>query len=268
MIAQLLTAAELYAAIVLYSAASVLFFIGFMRPLGSRPWLPAGLLAFGGVLHALHAVTGSLVTGVCPVESLRFALSFSALMAIGGFLLLRRRQRLDPLGVLVAPLALAFLLGAEFVSFADNDVSSVPRSLLMLHIAANVVGVGLFLLAGAAGAFYVLEERRLKNKQLGSASRLPPLAALDRATHRLLLAGFPLLTFGVVTGSMFLDRLASVHGFELVRSLLGYASWLLLALVLLLRRLGGWSGRRAAYGTLVGVSGILVVMLAYVFGAS
>jgi ABC-type uncharacterized transport system permease subunit len=128
-----------------------------------------------------------------------------------------------------------------------------------------MLGVGLFLLAGASGAFYVVEERRLKKKQLGLATRMPPLAALDRVSHSLLLVGFPLLTFGIVTGSLFGARMDADHeSVQVLRTVLSYLSWLLLAAVLLARRVSGWSGRRAAYGTLAGVTCILLVMLVYV----
>lgn len=264
----LLTSAAFYLGMVAYSAAATLFFLELFRPSARRgsyaPWLLASAAGF----HAVHVVAASFLSKLCPIDSLHFALSFSALVAVAAFLAVRKRFRLDALGVLVAPLGLSFLLAAEFVTVGSASATNVPRALLLLHIAANVLGVGLFLLAGAAGAFYVIEERRLKHKKLGKASRLPPLASLDRAAHRLLLAGFPLLTFGVVTGSMFLDRLTSVRGLELLRSLVGYASWLSFAIVLVLRHSSGVGARRAAYGTLVGVAGVLVVMLAYVFGAS
>lgn len=264
----MLVSAAFYFGMVTYSAASTLFFLDLFRPGPKRRHYAPWLLSLAAVFHATHVVSASFLSKICPVDSLHFALSFSALVAVIVFLALRRRFRLDALGVLVAPIGLSFLLGAEFISLDSATSANVPRALLLLHIAANLLGIGLFLLAGAAGAFYVVEERRLKHKQLGKASRLPPLASLDRAAHRLLLAGFPLLTFGVVTGSMFLDRLTAVHGLELLRSLIGYASWLLFALVLVLRHSAGVGGRRAAYGTLVGVAGVLLVMLAYVFGAS
>ncbi|MGC4091117.1 MAG: cytochrome c biogenesis protein CcsA [Polyangiaceae bacterium] len=265
---QSLAGAAFYLGMIAYSAASTLFFLDLLRPALSKRSMAPWVLALAGVFHAAHVVSASFLSHTCPIDSLHFALSLSALMAVVVFLALRPRLKLDALGVLVAPLGLSFLLGAKFVSTGNTAPSSVPRSLLLMHIGANLLGIGLFLLAGAAGAFYVVEERRLKHKKLGMASRLPPLASLDRAAHRLLLAGFPLLTFGVVTGSVFLDRLSSVHGLELVRSLIGYASWLLFALVLVLRQSSGFGGRRAAYGTLVGVAGVLVVMLVYVFGAS
>ncbi len=251
-----------YLGVVAYTAASTLFFLELVRPVLRRK-LAAPFLAVGCAFHAAHVVLASLLSRVCPIESLHFALSFSSLMASTAFFALRARFRIDAIGVLVAPLSLTFLLGAQFVSTGSALTNSVPRGLLLLHIAANVLGVGLFLLAGASGAFYVVEERRLKQKRLGTVSRMPPLAVLDRASHRLLLAGFPLLTFGIVTGSLFLDQLEGVRGGEWLRALLGYASWLLLAVVLVLRRTAGFSGRRAAYGTLAGVACVLLLILAY-----
>ena len=109
-------------------------------------------------------------------------------------------------------------------------------------------------------------ERRLRHKKLGlspTSSRLPPLEALDRAAHRLLLFGFPLLTFGVVTGAVFTQRVTEGGSAAVLRTVLGYATWGLLATVLLLRQIIGLRGRRAAYGTLAGVVCVLLVLLVY-----
>jgi ABC-type uncharacterized transport system permease subunit len=222
------------------------------------------LLAFGALLHAGHVVSASLLTRICPVESLHFALSLSALVAVVVYLVLHRRSRLYAVGVFVAPIGLTFLVAAQFVGNSEVLERPFSRMLLSLHIAANVLGVGLFLLAGAAGVFYLVQESRLRKKKLlGGGGRLPPLEALDRSGHRLLLAGFPLLTFGVVTGAVFTQKLGEFGGLELVRSLLGVATWLLVAGVLVLRRVGGFGARRAAYGTLAGVTCLLLVLVVY-----
>ncbi|HEV8247675.1 MAG TPA: cytochrome c biogenesis protein CcsA [Polyangiaceae bacterium] len=261
-----LTSIAFYLGVIFYSAAATLFFLELARRDGAptrSAWGPR-LLAVGAVLHGAHVISASLLTRVCPVESLHFALSLSALVAVVAYLALHRRSRLYAMGAFVAPLGLTFLVGAQFVGRSVRDVLPFSRGLLMMHIASNVFGVGLFLLAGAAGAFYLVLERRLrKKKQLDSTSRLPPLDALDRSSHRLLLAGFPLLTFGVVTGALFTEQLGQLGTAELLRSLLGYATWILLASVLVLRRVGGFGGRRAAYGTLAGVLCVLLVLLIY-----
>jgi ABC-type uncharacterized transport system permease subunit len=46
--------------------------------------------------------------------------------------------------------------------------------------------------------------------------------------------------------------------FEAVlRVVLGYGTWLLVAIVLVSRAALGWRGRRSAYGTLAGLAGVL-----------
>jgi ABC-type uncharacterized transport system permease subunit len=201
---------------------------------------------------------------ICPVESVHFALSLTALIAVVVYLALRRRLRLHAIGAFVAPVALTFLVGAQFVGI-QGPKPGVPRTLLALHVTANLLGVGLFLLAGAAGAFYLVHERRLKDKRVGwLTAKLPPLDALDRTEHRLLLAGFPLLTFGIVTGAVFASGLGMGGVAEVLRAVLAYGTWLLVASVLVLRVLAGWRGRRAAYGTIAGAVCVLLIIAIYI----
>jgi ABC-type uncharacterized transport system permease subunit len=258
-----------YLGVIAYSASSTLFFLELARPsaaAGRLAWAPR-VLGVGAAFHAAHIVTASLLSHICPVESLHFGLSFAALVAVCGYLLVYRRASLFALGAVVAPVALTFLVAAQFVGRGVDADAPLSRPLLMAHIAANVLGVGLFVLSGTAGMFYLVEERWLRKKKHAPplAGRLPPLDALDRATHALLLAGFPLLTFGVVTGAAFSEKLGAMHGVDFARSLLGYATWIVLATVLVLRRAAGVRGRRAAYGTLAGVFCLLLVLVVYVF---
>ncbi len=256
-----------YLGVIAYSAAATLFFVDLARREGSGAasrWAPRAL-GLGALMHAGHVVTASLLSRVCPVESLHFALSLSALIATAVFLLVRRRLRLNAIGAFVAPVALTFLVGAQFVGVSAPS-PDLPRGLLALHITANLLGLGLFLLAGAAGAFYLVQERRLKEKRASwLTSKLPPLDALDRTEHRLLLAGFPLLTFGIVTGVMFVTHLTGAGAAEMLRTALAFTTWFLVAGVLVLRAVAGWRGRRAAYGTIAGVVCVLLVILLYAF---
>ena len=129
---------------------------------------------------------------------------------------------------------------------------------------ANLLGVALFLLAGGAAGLYLFAERRLKQKRPAKGrANLPALDTLDRAVHRFLVLGFPLLTLGVVTGTIWAKRLEMGAPEEVLRIVLGYATWLLIAMVLLLRVAAGWRGRRAAYGTLAGLGCALAVLGLY-----
>jgi ABC-type uncharacterized transport system permease subunit len=256
-----------YVGVVAYSAAATLFFVEIARP-ERTPVTPRWAARALGVGVAMQAagIAYEVLAGSVAALSLKFALTLCACCLAGAYLALRARMRIDAIGVVVAPLALALLVGAQFLT-DRGPTTAFPRTLLLMHIAANILGVGLFLLAGAAGGFYLFQERRLKAKRGGSLQgRLPPLDALDLTEHRLLLAGFPLLTFGIVTGAVFAARLDSMTGASLARSAFAYATWLLVAGVLVLRALAGWRGRRAAYGTLAGVACVLLVIGIYVAG--
>jgi ABC-type uncharacterized transport system permease subunit len=255
-----------YLGVVAYSAASTVFFLELVRgdPQKAPGVFGPRLLGVGAIIHSGHVVAASLLSNVCPVESLHFGLSLTALGAVVAYLLLRKRFRLHAVGAIVGPLALTFLIGAQFVATPAVE-AELPRGLLAFHIASNLLGLGVFLVAGGSSALYVAVERRLRSKKLGlsQSSRLPPLEALDRAAHRLLLVGFPLLTLGVVTGAVFTQRVAEAGSAGVFRTVLGYATWGLLAAVLLLRQIIGLRGRRAAYGTLAGVACVLLVLLVY-----
>jgi ABC-type uncharacterized transport system permease subunit len=252
-----------------YSVGSTLYFSGLFRrstPLLSRAARIA--LVVGALGHLVHILWTSLVSRTCPVESMHFALSASALFMTFVFLVSSRRFRVEPLGVLVGPIALALLIMTEFVA-RDGVLPRVPRFWLSLHITANLLGVGFFLLAGAASAFYLFAERKLKQKAKGFIpGSMPALDSLDLTAYRLLILGYPLLTFGVVTGGMFMSELQIHRPGELVRALLGYLSWLLLGLVLLWRGPLGNRGRKSAIGTLLGVSCVVLLLLFYLVQSS
>jgi ABC-type uncharacterized transport system permease subunit len=257
-----LASAALYFSLVAYSTAATLFFVDIAR----REYSPDGnlwasrVLIVGAITHAIQITIASLVTNTCPVESLPFALNLSALITATSYIAIRRRWHVDAMGVAVVPIVIAFLVGAQFVG-AGPDLEHLPRGLLAVHIASNLLGLGLFLLAGAAGAFYILQERRLKAKRM--PSRLPALDALDRAEHRFLLAGFPLQTLGAISGAAFLANIHMSQA-QLLQVILAYGTWALVAGVLLVRAILGWHGRRTAYGTVVGAACVMLVLFLYI----
>jgi ABC-type uncharacterized transport system permease subunit len=129
-------------------------------------------------------------------------------------------------------------------------------------VTAILLASALFAIASALAATYLLQEKQLKQKRaLGLLQRLPPLDVLDRASHKFLLAGFPLLTLGIVTGLVWIGKIGSEAG--LLRQVLAYAAWVLFAIVLLMRSAGGWRGRRAAWGTILGFACAVLVFLVY-----
>ena len=158
---------------------------------------------------------------------------------------------------------LAVLLGTFFLGKPMPEPRLSPV-FITLHVLANLLGVALFLLAGGAAGLYLVQERRIKAKKLPAGrSVLPPLDTLDQAVHRFLVAGFPLLTLGIVSGTYWAQKLETGSADEVMRTIFGYATWFLIAGVLLLRAAAGWRGRRAAYGTIAGLVCATAVLVIY-----
>jgi ABC-type uncharacterized transport system permease subunit len=252
-----------------YFVASVLFLAylaGKGGTLAVSPWGPR-LIAVGSALHAGHIVLSSLVLNVCPIKGMHFGMSVVSMVACVAYTLARARFKVDVVGAFVAPLALTFFLASRFVN-AHETSAGIKSAILPVHVLVNLLGEALFVLAAAAAVTYLVQEKQLKKKKLtGVFQRLPPLDALDRAEHRFLLAGFPLLTIGILTGTLWSYKVEAGISSDVWRAGLGYATWLLFAGVLLLRAAAGWRGRRAAYGTIAGFGFAFVVLVLYLVRA-
>jgi len=269
--------AALVASAALYAASGVLFFLGVAQHRHTTPAIDAGadraralgpvLLGSAVLAHATYVCIASFVQHVCPVHSVQFLLSVTAIMAGVVYLIARRRYHIEAVGVVLAPLGLAFLLSTFFLGRPDH-AAEVSPAFLAVHVLVNLIGIALFVLAGAAAVLYLMQERRLKSKHPGDRGQLPPLDALDRAEHRFLIAGFPMLTVGVLSGTLWARQLESGTSDEFGRIVFGYATWLVVGGVLLLRAAAGWRGRRAAYGTIAGLACAMAVVAIYLTRAS
>jgi len=249
----------------IYLVSAFLFF-RFLRGVGDSDklgTLAPRLVALGATLHAAHIVVASFLFHVCPVEGVHFPMSVVSMLMCVLYVALRKRFRLDVVGAFVVPMALTSLMASRFV----GGLGATPRvksAILPIHVAMNLFGIAFFSLAFAAAALYLVQDRLLKEKRVdGLFQRLPPLDALDKAEHRFLLAGFPLLTLGVLTGTLWAKQIDLSASSDLLRTLFGYVTWLMFAGVLLLRAAVGWRGKRAAYGTILGFWCAVLVMVLY-----
>jgi ABC-type uncharacterized transport system permease subunit len=251
-----------------YVVASFLFLRFLASGKGDVGRLAPRLIGLGAALHAGHIVLASLVLRVCPVEGIHFPMSVASMSMCVAYVLARKRLRIEVAGAFIAPLALTSLLASRFVGHGAEPGAHIKGAVLPFHVTSNLFGVALFTLASSAATLYLIQERLLKKKQIdGVFRRLPPLDVLDRAEHRFLLAGFPLLTIGIITGTLWAQRVEAGAPAEVLRAVFGYVMWLVIAGVLFLRAAAGWRGRRAAYGTLAGFGLAVVVLLFYLLRA-
>ena len=95
-------------------------------------------------------------------------------------------------------------------AFLPGEVRALAPALnsywLPVHVILLFFGNAVLAVAFGAGIMYLLMERELKRKKLGAIfKRLPSLNVLDDIDYRCLTIGFPLLTLGIITGSIWAE---------------------------------------------------------------
>lgn len=167
--------------------------------------LRAGVVLLVGAA-GLHGISFSLLHTADPTPPLTdaaSAVSFMAWVATVCFLLLLLRFRLAGLVALVAPMAFVSVFYAVLRLPHAVPAPAAAGSMPHAHVLLASAGLAMLGLAGLAGVFFLLEHRRLKRKRpLAAGSELPSLEALDRLNGLALAVGFPVLSLGVVTGSL------------------------------------------------------------------
>jgi ABC-type uncharacterized transport system permease subunit len=256
----LLVDALFWLAATCYGLASALL-LAYLSGAGERPVTSgSSVLLLAAGLHLVHDVLRWQLERVGPFSGIGPALSLLALLIVGTFLVIRRlRPRVEVVGAFVAPITFGLMLASR----THGRGPMGGGALFALHIGANMVGVAALTVACAMAVAYLIQERQVKNRRLGTLfRRLPPLDVLDTLAYRCVLVGLPALTVGVVTGHIVAVRGVHVRGLPW-QQYFAMISWALFAAVLLLRVGAGWRGRRAAIGTILGYASALLVLLFY-----
>ncbi|MEW6719965.1 MAG: c-type cytochrome biogenesis protein CcsB [Thermodesulfobacteriota bacterium] len=249
------------ALIYLVGTVLYLYFILSLNERGAR--LGRMFLAIGAVLHGAAFVARYVAAGYTPITSLFESLSFSAFAIVCVFLAFELRYNLRVLGAFVAPLAFLFSLSTVFL---PAEVRTLPPALdsnwLPVHVLLLFFGNAVFAVAFAAGIMYLLMERELKRKRMGAVfKRLPSLDVLDGINYRCLQIGFPLLTLGIITGSIWAEFAWGSYWSWDPKEVWSLITWFLYAALLHGRMTVGWRGRKAAILAIVGFCAILFTFL-------
>ena len=91
---------------------------------------------------------------------------------------------------------------------------------------------------------------------------LPPSATLDRLAYRMIAFGFPIWTFGIITGAIWAESAWSRYWGWDPKETWSFITWVIFAGYLHARATSGWKGRRAAVIALVGFVSLLITYYA------
>jgi cytochrome c-type biogenesis protein CcsB len=239
-----------------------LLFLVYQNDLVSKVARASLWLAFAG--QTLFFAARFLMGGVPLATNLYESLVFFSWALVLVFILFSLRFRYPVFGAFILPIA--FILQASAAFFAGTASLALPPALqsmwLPFHIGTSFLGDAFFAVAFATGIMYLLQERGLKSKRPGAFYyRLPSLDTLDAINYRSLTVGFPLLTLGIITGSVWAEEAWGAYWTWDSKEVWSLITWFIYAAVLHARMTAGWRGRRAAILSIIGFAAVLFTFL-------
>ncbi len=232
-------------AVLLYATASLAVLPAALYD--RRRWQPAAvgstLLAvffhFVALIETLNAAHHRL-----PVETHELQSVLALLLAVA-FLAVYARFRTVAVGIFVLPIAFLLSVLAAFRP-GQEQVPVTNTGWIILHIVLILAAYAALFISLVASLLYILQERRLKAKA-PALKWLPPLDTTDQIALKSLLYGLPLMTGGLLIGSLIAQQTIGARYFLDPKILLAFAMWFAYCIMIFIRRHSGLRGRRAVY---------------------
>jgi len=210
-------------------------------------------LALGAIAQAVAFATLHRLDPAPALTDLAQVIAVMAWLGVIFALALFSRFRLPGF---VPPLAFVAFLGSFVATLSRPELASDAASggsIPHAHVLLASAGFAALGVACLAGFFFLLEHRALKRRRsLAVRFPMPSLEALDRVNRVALVLGFPLITLGVITGSLWLDaRTGQVFGGSLHEAWTMIA-WMIYLGLVSLRFIGHQGARQAAASAVAG----------------
>jgi len=257
-----MTAIAHFIAITLYLAAAALAATPFARPVGAPVRGVVALLGVGLMAHAAALLAYVHRVGQLPLTGLGPSLSFAGLLLAATLLIVELAARDVSLTLAAAPLAALPTLCANLIGMVPGAEPIGARGAwLVAHVALSFIGIAAFATAAAAGLMYLVEHRDLKSRRFGAIYRFfPPLATLDRVNHVAAVAGWLLLTLGVVLAVTYS---LAYRELSVLKVVWATGAWLAVSGIAIGRVVGGWQARRAAIYSSVSFAAVVLLYVAF-----
>jgi len=241
--------------LVLYFVAALVSHLGVVTRKRGMTSLGLGLVALGGIMHGAVIIQRWIDTRHPPMVQLYdLTLMYSWLIVVVALAVGLRFSVLwlRPVSGLIGALGLAS------TSFMDNEIRPLIPALqsnwLTIHVATSFLSYAGFTVAFIFGLAYIAARiRRSASDNTGQRDE-----RYESLVYRCVLFGFPLLTIGIVTGSVWAKSAWASYWSWDPKETWSLITWLVYAIYLHLRRRPWWRGKHAVVLNMVGFAAVLV----------
>lgn len=216
------------------------------------------LLVLAGLAVAAHGIAVShqvfqgtgINLSLLPLSSTIF-LVINAIVVVSAI-----RNPLENLYLLLFPPTVAMLLLATTADQHTRELTAVSLG-IGAHILLSLLSYSLMTIAALQALLLTWQNRRLHDHQPGGRLRaMPPLLTMELLLFRFLLAGFVLLTAGLLLGLIYVEDFFAQHLAH--KTVFSLSAWGVYAVLLWGHYRRGWRGRVASYWTLGGFGALML----------
>lgn len=255
-------------ALLFYAAAAFFHILYFIREKEGAARTAYILTLAGFVAHLIATAIQWANTGHFPAVRWYESISFLAWAMVLVYLSLAHISKLKVLGVFIVPVASIALFTALLIPKKVVSVVELPFKTywLLIHTSIIFLSYAAFISAFGLSIMYLIEEKMIKEKKQKKHvlmyRRLPPLEALDSLCYKCIAVGFPFLTVGIATGAIWASNAEGINwSWKEPKVVASLGIWCIYALLLGIRLVSGWRGRKMMY---LAVAGFLAVLITYI----
>jgi ABC-type transport system involved in cytochrome c biogenesis permease subunit len=168
----------------------------------------------------------------------------------------------------VMPLALLSIIYSQLVPGEGTPLSPIVQNVwFSIHVVFAFLGIAAFALTFGIGIMYMIQDGQLKSRQPGGFYyRLPSLEILDNLGYKTLAWGFPLLTIGMLAGSVWAQLAkGSFWGWDPLKSWPLLVGWIIYGILFIGRIKSWWRGRKAARWSILGFVAVALSYLIHTY---
>jgi cytochrome c-type biogenesis protein CcsB len=267
-----------YSAIAVYALAMLMYAaetagrVAGADTVAARPHARSALLgAFGTSLTVLAfllnlggVVARGLAASRVPWGNMYEFVLVCALAAGGAYLAFLSKRPIRAFGVWIVAIVLLALGLAVTVLYAPaGELVPVLNSYwLVIHVAAAIVGGGVFTVGAVATGLFLVRRRQERRTSAGVArgryaGSLPAAHTLEQVAHTAHIFAFPIWTFAVIAGAIWAENSWGRYWGWDPKETWAFITWVFYAAYLHAQSTAGWRGVRASWFALAGYAAFL-----------
>ena len=210
------------------------------------------LLLLGLGLHTVSLAVRVSASGYLPLSNMYESLVFFAWSLALAYLLTEIFLKAYRLGFFAVLFALAVMVYAFSHDSSHKPLMPALQSnWLLVHVTTCFLSYAAFAVSFLGSIVYLTPLQ----KKISSPEKL------DLLIYRLILFGFPLLTFGVVSGAIWANEAWGVYWSWDPKETWALITWFVYALYLHLRLMQGWGGKKLAWIAFLGFLSVIFTYL-------